>query len=52
MAAYKGCGCRIDYNGYCSQCEAEKIKKRNKKAKIPILIKDNEYSKNKRKRLR
>jgi len=22
----KGCGCLINYDGYCSQCEAEKIK--------------------------
>jgi hypothetical protein len=49
---YKGCGCLINYDGYCSQCEAEKIKNRNKKAKIPTLIKDKDYRKNKRKGLR
>ena len=34
MAQCKGCGSRIDYNGYCSACEAEKIKNRNNNYKV------------------
>jgi len=30
----KGCGCLINYDGYCSACEAKKIQKRNKKYKV------------------
>jgi hypothetical protein len=34
MARCKGCGHIINYIGYCSACEAGKIKKRNKNYKV------------------
>jgi hypothetical protein len=34
MARCKGCGHIINYDGYCSACEAKKIQNRNKNYKV------------------